>query len=299
MSLGSRLNGFLFGSVSVLPLAMLRIATGVITLAWALLLFSDVDPLLTYLRSAPAGEILWWQPFPELSTAGVQLLCLLLIVAAGFLALGAWTATSAWLVFLLTLALQRYNPAAFNGGDLILRGVLQLGVALGPAGAGLSIDALRNPKKARALMEAWPLRFVQLHISIGYLLTAYLKMRGQSWLDGTAIWHALQLGELTRFRLPTWLIAPPLGSLLTWGTLLTEAFVGLGVWWRRSRPYALMTGVALHLGIALTLEISFFSVIMIASYLAFIPGYVYKSAGTRLRGLLHRPARLPQRSVIS
>jgi hypothetical protein len=266
----SRIERFLFGQVSVVPLAVLRILTGAISFAFAWSLFGDLDPLLSRLRAPAEGEILWWQFAPDLPLAGLQILCLGLMAASAALALGTRTRAAAWAVFLLTLFLQRYNPAMFNGGDFILRGVLQLGVALGPSGSYLSLDARHRSQEATTV-EAWPLRFIQLHISIGYLLTAYLKVRGQQWIEGTALWYALNLTDLRRIDIPSWLIAPPIGKLLTWSTLAVEVFVGIGVWWRRSLPFALIAGVALHLGIALTMEIGFFSLIMVASYVAFLP----------------------------
>lgn len=301
MRFRDRIGGFLFGQTSAVPLAVLRIAVGALTFAWAALLYADVDPLLTYLRTDPSGPVLWWQAVPALSTQGVQALCVLLVLFSALLTVGAWTGVSAWAVFLLTLAMQRYNPAAFNGGDLILRSVLQLGVALGPAGACLSLDARWSPARYRSQTEAWPLRFVQLHISLGYLLTAYLKARGQSWVDGTAMWYAFGLDELSRFALPTLLAAPPVGAFLTWGTMVTEAFVGIGVWWRRTLPAALMAGVLLHLGIALLFEISFFSLIMIVSYFAFIPSSAYKSPREWLNAVVtHGEKRqAPTHSVVS
>ena len=175
---------FLFGPESILPLVMLRIATGALTLIWSVMLYADLDPLLTYLRVEPDQGILWWQFLPNLSMVGVRVLCASLIVMSSMLTIGAWSRLSAWAVFFLTLVLQRYNPAAFNGGDLILRSVLQLGVALGPAGGYLSVDAARKKVAIKPIpqIEAWPLRFVQLHISIGYLLTFYLKTRGHGSL---------------------------------------------------------------------------------------------------------------------
>lgn len=265
---------FFFRPVSVLPLVALRIATGVLTLAWAIFLYPDLDPLLTYLRAQPDQEILWWQLLPTLPSSGMRALCLGLISASALLTIGLWTRISAWAVFLLSLTLQRYNPLAFNGGDLILRGVVQLGVALGPSGTYLSVDRIRKGQGhlPAPSIEAWPIRFIQLHISIGYLLTFYLKVRGNSWPDGTALWYALNLGDLARFDLPEWLLIPPIGVALTWLTLATEAFVGLGLWWRKTRLIALLAGLGLHLGIAVTLEIGFFSLVMVTSYLAFVRG---------------------------
>jgi hypothetical protein len=260
--------------MSALPLALLRIVTGALTLVWAVLLYFDADPLLTHLRVAPDQDILWWQLLPDLSPIGVKVFCLLLVGMSLLLTIGLWSRFSAWGVFLLTLGLQRYNPLAFNGGDLIMRGVLQLGVALGPSGACLSVDNRRRGGSPQAipLIESWPIRFVQLHISVGYLLTFYLKTRGDTWFDGTALWYALNLDDLARFDIPDILVTAPLGTIFTLLAVLTEGFVGLGVWWRRTRPLALLAGTTLHAGIALMMEIGFFSIVMVASYLAFVPG---------------------------
>lgn len=281
----ARTTRFFFAPVSILPLVTLRIGIGALTFAWATLLYADLEPLLTHLRVDPDQEILWWQFLPSLSPLGVRALCVALIVMSFLLMIGAWTRTASWSVFLLTLALQRYNPVAFNGGDFIMRGVLQLGVALGPSGAYLAVDAYRrgNWKGQIPQIEAWSLRFIQLHISIGYLLTFYLKTRGHTWFDGTALWYALNLEDLARFQVPRVLLVPPLGVLFTWLAVLTEAFVGIGVWWRRTRVFALLAGLALHAGIALTLEIGFFSWVMVTSYLAFVPSPVIERVFTWLR----------------
>jgi hypothetical protein len=275
--------------MSAIPLAVLRIVTGALTVAWAVLLYFDADPLLTYLRTDPDQDILWWQLLPNLSSIGVKALCLTLAGMSFLLMVGLWSRLTAWAVFLSTLCLQRYNPAAFNGGDLILRGVLQLGVALGPSGVYLSLDNLRRGGSGRPIprIEAWPIRFVQLHISVGYLLTFYLKTRGVTWFDGSALWYALNLDDLARFDVPDVMVTPPLGTILTLLAVLTEAFVGLGVWWRRTRSLALLAGIALHAGIAFTMEIGFFSLVMVASYIAFVPSSTLERLLNRFR---HRAA---------
>jgi hypothetical protein len=287
---------FFFAPTSALPLAVLRIVTGAISSVWSALLYTDLDPLLTYLRVEPDREILWWQLFPNLSLLGLRTFCFALVLASLLLMVGAWTRMAAWSVFGLTLILQRYNPAAFNGGDLILRGVVQLGVALGPAGAAISIDALRRQDRRRPVpqIEAWSLRFIQLHISIGYLLTFYLKTRGHTWFDGTALWYALNLEDLARFEVPDLLLAPPVGAILTWLAVGTEALVGIGVWLPRTRALALVAGIALHAGIALTMEIGFFSLVMVSSYLAFVPGSALEDLMRRLR---QKPASVEARDI--
>jgi hypothetical protein len=269
----SRLETFFFLPVHATPIALLRIAFGLISLVSAMMLLADLDPLLGWLRVDPNGEIGWWQFWPDAPTAAVAAMGWGLVASSLLMTLGCFARASTWAVFFLTLALQRYNPAAFNGGDFIMRGIPLMGLALAPTGAYLSIDAWRRHQAGSTapLVSPWTLRFIQLHVSLGYILTVLLKLRGDTWLGGSAIWYATGIEELTRFDIPSWLAAPPVGAVLAWTTLAIELGVGIGVWFRRTRPWVLILGVVLHLGIALVFEIGFFSFVMIASYLAFLP----------------------------
>jgi hypothetical protein len=253
---------------------MLRIVFGGLTLVWAATLLDQVDPLLTWLRVDPVADIGWWQFWPSAPGSFVVAAVIGLMVASALMTIGMWTKAATWGVFLLVLILQRYNPTVFNGGDFILRSVLLLGLAFSPAGAYLSVDSWRSAGSIvwkAPMMPAWTLRFIQLHISLGYILTVLHKLRGETWLGGTAMWYAFGLEGLTRFDLPGWVSAPPIGSILGWATLAVELAVGVGVWFRMTRPFVLAAGVLLHVGIAVLFEIGFFTYVMIASYLAFLP----------------------------
>jgi Vitamin K-dependent gamma-carboxylase len=269
-----KLETFFFGLVPATSLALLRIVVGAITLIWSVTLLFQIDPLLTRLRVDAVRDIGWWQFWPTAPESLVVSLVVGLILASVFMTLGLWTKAASWAAFVLTLVIQRYNPFAFNGGDFILRSVLLLGLALAPAGVYLSVDSWRRSRSIvweAPMVSAWTLRFIQLHISMGYILTVLLKLQGDTWLGGTALWYAFSLDGLTRFDVPTWVVTPPIGALLGWATLAVELGVGIGVWFRKTRPYVLVTGVIFHLAIAAAFEIGFFSYVMLASYLVFLP----------------------------
>ena len=59
--------------------------------------------------------------------------------------------------------------------------------------------------------------------------------------------------------------------VFTWGTLAVEGAIPLLVWNRRTRPWVLAAGAALHLSIDLTLRTGFFTWIVLASYVSFVP----------------------------
>lgn len=268
----SLLDRALFREVPATPLAVLRIATGLVAVVWSAMWLSDSFGWLGQIRSIPDGIIGWWHPWPDAPQGAVQGMGVLLLVSAIGLTLGLFTKVSAWSAFILMLVLQRYLIGSYNYGDLILRTVLLLGLALGPSGAYLSVDAWRKGWSWRApLVSIWSLRFVQLHISLGYVLTVALKLMGDHWVDGTAVWYALQLEDLTRFAPPDLLISFPIGAVITWMTLAVELFVAVGVWFEKTRAMAVAAGVALHLSIFLAMDIGLFSIVMVVSYLAWLP----------------------------
>ena len=59
--------------------------------------------------------------------------------------------------------------------------------------------------------------------------------------------------------------------MLTFGTLALELSLGLLVWNRRLRPWVLLGGVGLHLGIDYAIRVGFFSYAILVLYVAFIP----------------------------
>ena len=159
------------------------------------------------------------------------------------------------------LSLQRTNSTIFNSGDLLLRQV-GFAVALAP----------------------WPLRFLQLEVAIGYVLSGWAKLQGKTWHDGTAVGLALRIEDLQRFAAPDWLFEQRiLLNLLTWGTLAFEVSFLMLVWSRRLRPWVLGVGVLIHLGIDIFLDIGFFSYAMLLAYVAFLPPDVADRVVVRLR----------------
>jgi hypothetical protein len=175
--------------------------------------------------------------------------------------------------------------------------VIALYLALAPAGAALSLDRARRARErfwefpARA---PWALRLMQVQLSVIYLATAWTKMRGTTWNDGTAVSYALRVGDLERFPVPHLLTDSVLvTNLMTYGTLATEVALGVLVWNRRARPWVLGLGVALHLGIDYSMRVGFFTFAMLVLYLAFVPPETASRAILAMRERV-RPRRVRQ-----
>ena len=268
---------FLFTPQSTAAMTLVRIGFGVFAALWALTLLPDVDPLLT------SGELRYpstdvpglWNPLEVIEARGAPLVaCLLLVVAGIATAVGFRTRLSSVVAVVSMLALQRTNPLVFNSGDLLLRQV-GIAVALAPCAYLLSVDGRRARKHGTAtgpLRAPWAMRLLQLELATGYFLSAWAKVRGETWHDGTAVGRAMRITDVQRFAPPEWLMEQAdLLNLLTWATLAFEASFLFLVWNRRARPWVLAVGVAFHLGIDLAFDVGFFTPALFISYLAFLP----------------------------
>ena len=118
----------------------------------------------------------------------------------------------------------------------------------------------------------WALRLLQLQMAVGYLLSAWAKLRGNTWHDGTALGLALRIEDLQRFAVPEWLFCQAiLLNLLTWAHPRVRgpascSWCGTGGCARGCSA----SGVAFHLGIDVFLDVGFFSIALWLVYLGFI-----------------------------
>jgi hypothetical protein len=278
------LRRWLFEPVDTAPMAALRIACGLLTLGWTLSLLPDAQTFLSDsgLTAGPVPGTSGWWTVEVSSPYGA---CALLAAAALALLVGWHTRIAAWLVFLGLIILQRRDVYVLNSGDLLLR-ELAFYVALMPAGERWSLDARRREPEPRA---PWGLRLLQLQLSCIYLFSVMAKLHGTSWQNGTAVGKAVQLEDLQRLVVPQWAATSiTLSALLTYGTLIAETFLVFGLWFQRTRWYAMAAGVAIHLGIEATLLIGWFSLTIICCYLAFVPAATLH----RVRTAVHRPAKM-------
>jgi hypothetical protein len=260
---------FWFEPESTAPLVLVRVAFGVLVIAWAVALAPD---LLTFL--GPHGlvpetphtdaPVLWTLLRPFNSNGAVIACYVALLAAAVSLIAGFRTRIAALVIFVVLTSFERRNVFVTNSGDELIR-IIALILVLAPAGAGKGVlgYARRSP---------WALRLLQVQVSILYLSAVWAKARGVAWNDGTATSYALRLHDMARYQVPHALgQSELLTNLMTYGTLAVELSIGVLVWNRRLRPYVLLAGVGLHLSIELTMRIGFFSWIMLVAYLAFVP----------------------------
>lgn len=272
-----------FAPVDARPLGAMRVSLGLLLLWWWAwlgpeleLMFHDdgvFDPTLIRNDWMPARwDLLQGWTLPQLQAGHAAGL---LVLAAYTLGLG--TPLLRFVVPMMLVAVLHRAPWAWNGGDRLIR-IWALILALTPCGTAWSVDAWLRQRLGRPVRETVPvlgLRLVQLQLVVMYTWTGLDKLRNASWRDGTAIYQALSDGHFNRFpALIDPLMATDAGlwasAFLVVATLIFEAgFLPL-VAWRRTRVATLLAGVALHLGIFVTMSVGMFGPASVWGYQAFL-----------------------------
>lgn len=268
---------FFFTPASTAPLALTRIALGLVVLveaaSWApdLTTWFAAGGLSPYQPDGGAGMTVFSL---SASPTAVRLAFGLLVVAALCLVAGLGTRVAAAVTFVLLVSFQHRMPYVMNSGDLMLRLLVGL-LVLAPAGAALSADRwLRHRDAFWTAPERapWALRLIQLQVAAIYLVTVVEKLRSDTWPSGTALYYAFQSPELVRVPVPQWLVHQPLAiHLMTYGLLAVEVVFVVLVWPRRTRPYVLAAGVVMHVLGHVFLVLSVFTYVVLAAYVAFLP----------------------------
>jgi hypothetical protein len=177
------------------------------------------------------------------------------------------------LFFLATLAIHHRNIVTNSGADALMM-LITFYVMLAPCGAAYSLDARRAARRrgtdADVLIVPWAQRLIQFHICLVYFDTAVLKCNGASWLNGTALHYVLYNDEVGRFHLGMLRDYPVLVNLMTYGAILTEFCLAFLLWFRATRHWTIFAGLALHIGILVTVNIPIFGELITACYLTFL-----------------------------
>jgi hypothetical protein len=267
---------FWFRPEAIYPLGLVRIAFGALTVAWTLSLLPGLDAFFGadgVVSHSPSLDNRW-DVFDVLP--GDQVLLtgwIVLLLAAIAMTVGWHSRIASLLVLVLVFSFLRRDPWVFNAGDILIR-IEALLLAVAPTGAALSLDCRRRTGSfwSAETRAPWAIRLLQVQLSLIYLATVVNKAQGETWPRGTSVSFALRLEDMLILPIPQWISTNAfLMNTATWGTVAIELAIGILVWNRRCRPWVLAAGVAMHIGILLTLAVGFFTPAMFVLYLAFIP----------------------------
>jgi hypothetical protein len=209
-------------------------------------------------------------------------------LAALVLLVGYRTRLMTVVVWVLVLSIQWRNPLVLSGGDILLRMLLFWGMFL-PLGAYWSVDRALKATPPRLSMRFLSFATVGLFLQIAFMywFTAILKS-GQEWrVDGSAIYYTLSIDQITTpigaylYQFPTLL------TILTFATILLEAFgpflLFFPILTGPVRTGAVLAFMSLHFGIWLTLYAGIFPWVGALCMVCFLPGWFWDRALPKLR----------------
>ncbi len=188
------------------------------------------------------------------------------------------------LSFLFFISVSNRNIMTRDGSDVVMTTMLMWSMFL-PLGKRFSLDAVIAAMRAGVDLRTRPatptpsaLRsepslaafVIVCQIGLIYYLTAWDKY-GPTWIDGTALYHALHIDYFTRplgawaRDLPLWFI-----KTMTWGTLGLEFIVLplllVPVLQPLLRRMTIVALTGLHLGIWLLMDLGSFPFVMIGTF---------------------------------
>ena len=227
----------------------------------------------------------WMAPFGGWTPGNASVLLAATLLASLLLACGLFTrvaAVAAWLGFRTLVAA---NPESGGSYDELLVSTLLL-LALSGAGGTLSLDA-RFRGRRRSAVPAWPRYVLIVQLVLMYWMTGLQKVSA-GWLpfgSMDALWYILQQPTWHRFDMRWMAPLYPLtraATVTTWVFEQTAPGLLLAMWFRHtaSRPGRirgwfnrhdlrtkyLAVGLALHLGIFVTMEVGAFLGAVLALY---------------------------------
>jgi hypothetical protein len=276
-------------------LGLIRLAFGAVAIGWTVALLPDLYALFGRHGVEPQQpeSAYQWSVFEIWSSDRALLIGWTLLLASSVALMIGWHSRLAALaVFVLIVSFEHRNVWVFNSGDLAVR-IEALFLAISPCGAALSLDQVRGTGKFWSAQQRsrWPVRLMQLQLSLIYLASAQAKLNGNAWPRGTAVSYALRLPDMLLLPMPHWLTnSALLMNALTWSTLVTELSVGILVWNRRLRPWVLAAGVVMHIMIMITIAVGFFTLAMFVLYLAFVPPEMVERLPRAAKDLAGKPA---------
>ncbi len=202
----------------------------------------------------------------------VRVLLGIMLLQSVLLTVGVWSRLQAGCLFFWLVTIQHRNPMIIDGEDVLFRWFALLFVLL-PLDHQYSLGRWYSGRKSLATAShAWAMRLVQIQVAVVFFSSAWCKLLGETWRNGSALASISRLGDYfgrLEFLGPL-MDLPWVVRGLTWGTIAIELIVPIVIWIPRFHRAALLTAVALHVSIELTMNLFLFQWIMLVGWLAFV-----------------------------
>lgn len=174
------------------------------------------------------------------------------------------------LVLLTTLWTNELNPTLLDGGHNLTELILLYMVLVRTSPYDEARPTSR-PWIVSTTVSNVAFLMCQLQVCIVYLSAGILKLNGPLWQKGMALYYILQVDSYTHPIFHHLIQAVPAAAMVgTYFTLAFQYLFPVFVWFRRTRYWALLAGVALHMGISFVMGLFLFGLVMCTMYLMFV-----------------------------
>jgi hypothetical protein len=277
-------ENFWFAPMDLIPLALFRIFFGVSLFSMYVIRAFDFKLFYTDqgMMTAAGAKLI----FPDYMTPhfylfggsdhlSLALYVLFMIMLALFI-FGALSRVLVFILLILHLGFIQRNYTVVYGADLMATCFLFY-FMLTRSHWCLSVwNLFFRDKREGSLQRKMPslsrvgFRLLQMQVCAIYFFSGLGKVRGASWWDGSAVWRVLGDRLLVTYDLSFLKNFPFLIVLLTYSTLIFEVYFVAAMLNQKIRYKWLLFGVGLHIGIAVIMNLPFFSMIMISTYILFV-----------------------------
>jgi hypothetical protein len=277
-------RNFIWGDRGVLSAAVAR-AMYLNSGRWSLFFLSD-SPLF--------HAVLFW---------GGLVVTILFIV-------GVWPRLMSVLFFVMSYSLYARNPLLMDGGDniLILLAFFLMFVDTSGRFVPWQREETRGQNSFVALVHNFGVIAILAQLCILYFTSAWAKMSGHMWQDGTAIYYILRSTSFDVSPLNSIITQnATLETILTYATIVLQIGFPFVVWNRLLKWPWLIGAFTFHLGIGISMGLMWFSLVMLSCELIFIDDRSYAKARawlvelaqkhdvrSRVRGVGKRASRVPR-----
>lgn len=287
-------NQFFHDQRETISLDIFRILIGVIIFYDFISLYPVLETFyglggispLGALRSQSLGRLNLFLVFP-IDAYTLPVLYFSTLLFSITLLLGLWSRFSSLMLFILITSFHHRNIHILNSGDTLLR-LFTFFMIFAPIGRAFSIDRimriLRGTENiALPMVSIFGQRLLQFQFSWVYLCATVFKLKGDEWLNGTALSTVLKIPEFqTRF---SYLFSHDndFTRLLTWASILIEGALGTLIWIPSLRLPLIIIGMTFHLCIDQLMYIPLFEWVMITGLLLFVDNRYYLEFASMIR----------------
>jgi len=189
-----------------------------------------------------------------------------------------------FLLFLITFGVHQITHQIINGGDLVILFFMFLGIFCNTR-PRLNKNWLANGFQVAIIN--FSILIGKIQIALIYLHSGWDKLISPGWRDGTALFNLLHID----FYATNWVdqLTDDVGTsvlvIISWLVILMELLFPVLVWFPRFRYYVLATGALFHLLIGYGLSLPDFAMVMIWTYILFIPDVDFDKLILKMKGI--------------